>query len=190
MTTYTVAASAPGVAYVVTEARGAWRCTCPDATYRKHECKHIRKVQAMTSDTTIQAPTPALPSTPTDAERRFWTRYGWPLLERALGSFPRPTTVEGWISVAESVRDLLATPASAPPAPVEPQAMSRMAEALERMAEAMERAPMATNGAGAQVQAGPPICEFHGAMKESTAKPGTFFCPKRMGNGEYCKSRG
>jgi hypothetical protein len=35
-----------------------------------------------------------------------------------------------------------------------------------------------------------PVCEFHGAMKPSTARPGTFYCPARMGNGEYCKSKG
>ncbi len=36
----------------------------------------------------------------------------------------------------------------------------------------------------------PPVCQYHGAMKESTARPGTWFCPKKMGNGEYCKEKG
>lgn len=35
-----------------------------------------------------------------------------------------------------------------------------------------------------------PVCEFHGPMKASTARPGTYYCPKRLGNGEYCKSKG
>lgn len=34
-----------------------------------------------------------------------------------------------------------------------------------------------------------PICEFHGAMKASNKKPGSWFCPHKMGNGEYCKSK-
>jgi len=34
------------------------------------------------------------------------------------------------------------------------------------------------------------VCEFHGPMKASTAKPGSFFCPKKMGDGSYCKSKG
>lgn len=35
-----------------------------------------------------------------------------------------------------------------------------------------------------------PICEYHGPMKESTKRPGTFFCPAKMGDGSYCKSKG
>lgn len=35
-----------------------------------------------------------------------------------------------------------------------------------------------------------PICEFHGAMKESSKAPGTYYCPAKMGNGDYCKSKG
>jgi len=35
-----------------------------------------------------------------------------------------------------------------------------------------------------------PVCEFHGPMKESSKRPGTFYCPAKMGNGEYCKSKG
>jgi len=36
----------------------------------------------------------------------------------------------------------------------------------------------------------PPVCQFHGPMKESTARPGTWFCPKKMGDGSYCKEKG
>lgn len=35
-----------------------------------------------------------------------------------------------------------------------------------------------------------PICEFHGAMKESSKAPGTWYCPSKMGDGSYCKSKG
>lgn len=34
-----------------------------------------------------------------------------------------------------------------------------------------------------------PVCEFHGPMKESTKRPGTFFCPSKMGDGSYCTSK-
>lgn len=34
-----------------------------------------------------------------------------------------------------------------------------------------------------------PVCQYHGAMKASTARPGSFFCPKKMGDGSYCKSK-
>lgn len=36
---------------------------------------------------------------------------------------------------------------------------------------------------------GTPTCLYHGAMKESTKVPGTFFCPSKMGDGSYCKER-
>lgn len=35
-----------------------------------------------------------------------------------------------------------------------------------------------------------PVCEFHGPMKESSKRPGTFYCPAKMGNGDYCRSKG
>jgi ribonuclease HI len=49
-----------------------------------------------------------------EAEQRFFARYGkivggnsWNLVQRYLGdNQPKPSTVEGWISVAEAVRDL------------------------------------------------------------------------------------
>jgi hypothetical protein len=42
----------------------------------------------------------------------------------------------------------------------------------------------------AQAQpAGPPTCQYHGPMKESSARPGTWFCPKKMGDGSYCKEK-
>lgn len=35
-----------------------------------------------------------------------------------------------------------------------------------------------------------PICQYHGPMKESGKAPGTWFCPQKMGDGTYCKSKG
>ncbi len=34
-----------------------------------------------------------------------------------------------------------------------------------------------------------PVCQYHGPMKESTKRPGTWFCPQKMGDGSYCKSK-
>ena len=34
-----------------------------------------------------------------------------------------------------------------------------------------------------------PVCEFHGPMKESTKAPGSWYCPSKMGDGSYCKSK-
>jgi hypothetical protein len=53
------------------------------------------------------------PRNPAEAEQRFFTRYGevvggdtWSAVQSYLKSrAPRPTTVEGWIAVAEAVRD-------------------------------------------------------------------------------------
>lgn len=35
-----------------------------------------------------------------------------------------------------------------------------------------------------------PICEYHGPMKESSKRPGTYYCPSKMGDNTYCKSKG
>lgn len=35
-----------------------------------------------------------------------------------------------------------------------------------------------------------PVCEFHGPMKESSKRPGTYYCPAKMGDNSYCKSKG
>lgn len=63
------------------------------------------------------APAPAGSSAPprdaAEAERRFFARYGeivggtsWNVVQRYLNNpQPKPTTVEGWITVAEAVRD-------------------------------------------------------------------------------------
>jgi hypothetical protein len=34
-----------------------------------------------------------------------------------------------------------------------------------------------------------PVCPWHGAMKESTKAKGTWYCPAKMADGSYCKSR-
>jgi hypothetical protein len=35
----------------------------------------------------------------------------------------------------------------------------------------------------------PPVCQWHGAMKDSTKAKGTWYCPAKMADGSYCKSR-
>jgi hypothetical protein len=34
-----------------------------------------------------------------------------------------------------------------------------------------------------------PVCQWHGAMKESTKAKGTWYCPAKMADGSYCQSR-
>ena len=34
-----------------------------------------------------------------------------------------------------------------------------------------------------------PVCPWHGAMKASTKAKGTWYCPAKMADGSYCKSR-
>ena len=34
-----------------------------------------------------------------------------------------------------------------------------------------------------------PVCQWHGAMKESTKAKGMWYCPAKMADGSYCKSR-
>jgi len=52
--------------------------------------------------------------------------------------------------------------------------------------------PIASNGVAAHVT-GPtppsPRCPEHGAMRESTKKPGTWFCTQKLTDGTYCASK-
>ena len=41
-----------------------------------------------------------------------------------------------------------------------------------------------TNGNGAA-----PTCAYHGAMKPSTKKPGSWYCPAKMADGSYCQEK-
>jgi hypothetical protein len=47
----------------------------------------------------------------------------------------------------------------------------------------------ATNGQAASRDAGPPHCPEHGAMRESTKAPGTWFCTQKLANGAFCKAK-
>ena len=67
------------------------------------------------------------------------------------------------------------------------------AESVFRTADAvLESTNMliqATGSSPAASPASPPVCAYHGAMKESTKVPGTWFCAKKMGDGSYCKEK-
>lgn len=48
-----------------------------------------------------------------------------------------------------------------------------------------------TTGAAAAPSGSAPVCPYHGPMKESTikGKEGTYYCPKKMADGSYCKEK-
>lgn len=46
-------------------------------------------------------------------------------------------------------------------------------------------APAAVPSANAE----PAVCIYHGPMKESQNRPGTFYCPKKLADGTYCKEK-
>lgn len=68
----------------------------------------------------------------------------------------------------------------------------QLAATIKRMREIGAVPP--TQAARAAVEAekerSSPVCEFHGPMKESSKRPGTFYCPAKMGDNSYCKSKG
>jgi hypothetical protein len=51
------------------------------------------------------------------------------------------------------------------------------------------RSGQATNGQAASRDAGPPQCPEHGAMRESTKAPGTWYCTQKLANGAFCKAK-
>lgn len=65
-----------------------------------------------------------------------------------------------------------------------------LAALLERGYLPDESSPNASAVPAAAAPGQPPVCPYHGPMKESTARPGTWFCPKKMGDGSgYCKEK-
>lgn len=82
------------------------------------ELDEVDEAQAESAPAQPAARSAAAPTQPprdaAEAEQRFFARYGkivggnsWNLVQRYLGdNQPKPSTVEGWISVAEAVRDL------------------------------------------------------------------------------------
>jgi hypothetical protein len=62
---------------------------------------------------------------------------------------------------------------------------------LHRLSVVLDQFPLETPAQASTLQATPqaPTCKWHGAMKESTKAPGTWYCPGKMGDGTYCKER-
>ena len=66
--------------------------------------------------------------------------------------------------------------------------LDRVIERLKAIG-ATEPTPSAIHAVESEREREAPICQYHGPMKESTKRPGSFFCPKRMGDGSYCKEK-
>ncbi len=69
-----------------------------------------------------------LPATVEEAERRYFARYGWPLVAAVFGPIPQPETISEWVGLAEETRDYLAQSEA-----------ERLARRLEDLAAAIRR---------------------------------------------------
>jgi hypothetical protein len=181
--------SEPGTEYTVNGT-----CSCLDSHYRGGICKHRYAVRlAQRTFALMQTPQDEAPAvavldadeTPGDLVDVMPTTQpvGGPAQDMSLGEAPASCNVYVIISghrVQVTLRDtdesrmlarlqvLLATYPAAPAQPV----------------SAPPATPPPTPAA-----AEPPICQWHGAMRESTKAKGTYFCPAKMGDGSYCKER-
>jgi hypothetical protein len=64
------------------------------------------------------------------------------------------------------------------------------ARLLERLAQILRQYPASAEvftAKGENVQA--PVCAYHGAMKPSEKAKGMWYCPAKMADGSYCKTR-
>lgn len=68
----------------------------------------------------------------------------------------------------------------------------QLAATIKRLRDlgAVPPTPAARADVEAEKERSAPVCEFHGPMKESSKRPGTFYCPAKMGDNSYCKSNG
>jgi hypothetical protein len=55
--------------------------------------------------------------------------------------------------------------------------------------KAGHRAAPAEASQGAPAANGTPICRVHGSAMKESRKPGSYFCSKKMANGEYCSEK-
>lgn len=120
----------------------------------------------------------AAPANATEAEQRFWARYG-----ADLGALDgtKPQTVAAWIAVAERVRALLCPAPTADP-------LERMASAIEQLAQTMA-AQTAPRG-WQTLPDGTPICPKHGAPMRLREKQGDTWHSHRVeadGKELWCK---
>jgi len=61
---------------------------------------------------------------------------------------------------------------------------------IDRLKAIGAEPPQVQTPAQTKPAAGVPVCPVHNAqMKVSSAKPGSYFCPKKNDDGSYCKSK-
>ncbi len=62
---------------------------------------------------------------------------------------------------------------------------------LQRLAVVLDQFPVEPKAQACTppTPAQTPVCQWHGAMKESVKAPGTWYCPSKMGDGSYCHER-
>ena len=73
------------------------------------------------------------------------------------------------------------------------QSEERLAERLTSLLARFPQQAKTTKGEASE-QATPepqstPMCQYHGAMRESSKVKGTWYCPSRMGDGTFCKEK-
>jgi hypothetical protein len=187
-----VAGSSGGL-YVVAHKPDGWVCSCPDATYRHRSCYHILGVQLWvraTHTATLQE-SPLAPQTPAEAE------------PSAFDETPETShTPDAASSILSGFSGGCAAPLPEAPASAnchillagrqvqitlrdtdETRLLARLETLLQRFpveATALVQAPTAPP---------PPVCPWHGRMKESTKAQGTWYCPGKMADGTYCQER-
>lgn len=65
----------------------------------------------------------------------------------------------------------------------------RLLNAIKGLREIGAVPPSLASNARAERAQEAPRCPYHGPMKESSKRPGTWFCSQRMGDGSYCKEK-
>jgi hypothetical protein len=151
-------------------------CDCPDFTYRSNEgpCKHqiavllslnilnLKKLQTATPQTPAPAPAPqASPEAPFSVT-----------LKGAVGGISALLTVRA--ATADELRARLTQITGLLDAPAPPTVPFARAGASRTSPPSTETVP---------------VCQWHGAMRESAKAKGTYFCPAKMGDNSYCKER-
>jgi hypothetical protein len=86
-----------------------------------------------------------------------------------------------------AARDAALAQAHAPQTPAPTDVHALIQQAVQQALAALSPSHTAPNGhANGHTPASPPRCPSHGAMRESTKAPGTWFCTQKLPDGAYC----
>ena len=165
-------------------------CSCPDHQHRQSYCKHLMAVDLYQLAQSLLSGKPASdapePATAPSAA-------AWGVTEAPVSCYFKLKI--GHLELSYTMRDVSDDRMVARINEMLPKIQRYEDYVAKRQAERqpqpsapqVPQTPPAPLVPPAEIEA--PVCPYHGAMRASNKAPGTWFCPSKMADGSYCKTR-